>query len=57
MVSTASRHGDAEKHHERHPDQIEHGDDDAEALGAEPGQPAEQELGPLLRGDDGSVPE
>ena len=45
------RHGDAEQHDERHPDQIEHGDDDAEALGAKPGEPAEQELGTLLRGD------
>ncbi|KAH2775482.1 hypothetical protein KXW38_001984, partial [Aspergillus fumigatus] len=43
--------GDVGKGHDRHPDQIEDGDDDAQALGAEPVQPAEAELAALVRGE------
>jgi hypothetical protein len=47
-VSTAS--GTAmPRNDERHPDQIENGDEHPEALGAKPGEPAEQILAALLR--------
>ena len=39
---------DADERDDRHPDQVEHGDHDADALGAEPVEPAEREFALLL---------
>ena len=40
--------GDVGKGDDRHPDQIEDGDQHAEAFGAEPVQPAQREFAPLV---------
>ena len=43
------RHGNAQERDKRHPDQVENGDQHAQRLGAEPGEPAEQIVAALLR--------
>ena len=50
-VEDAVGHRDVEERDHRHPDDIEHGDHDADAFGAEPVEPAEREFALLLAGE------